>query len=138
MRLPESCPCPCPCPAFLRPPAPAVKFVAGLFPWHNSDMKLQIRTGNMEVTDHLRQTLDERLGAKLDKYLTHLSEDLRIADVKVEKDVRWGYNISFDMWLPGDEHIYASAKGDTILTAVVELRDEVERQIKRTISEYRQ
>lgn len=94
-------------------------------------MKLKIHTENINLDAWLEELVQEKLNQHLEKYLKDFSGDIKIAKVNIEKRKRWGYAVSFDMWLPGRKHIFAKAKDRKLANALVQLREELETEIKR-------
>lgn len=94
-------------------------------------MKLQIESKGIELTEHLRSEIDQKLGADLEKYLTDFDEDIKIAEIRLEAESRWGYKVSFSMWLPRKEHIYAEDKNKVLETAVNSVKDMVQRELRK-------
>ena len=92
-------------------------------------MKLQIQGINTNITDSKRGLISQKLIVKLDKLLAHTEEDLKIAHVKLEQRSDWGVKVAVDLKL-ADQDFYAEARRDELVTAVVEVREELERQIK--------
>lgn len=94
-------------------------------------MKLQIESKGVEITDKLRELIDQKLGTDIDKYLKHMDEDIKTAEIRIEEGSRWGYKVSFSMWLPGKEHIFAEEKNKNLDTAINSLKDEVQRAVRK-------
>lgn len=92
-------------------------------------MQIQILTDGVEIDDKVRGLIEKKLVPKLDKYLTHFDEDAKLATIKLEKRTRWGYKVNLNMNLPGKKHIFAEVKHNDLGAAVVDLREEVERQL---------
>lgn len=55
--------------------------------------------------------------AQLDKYLKHVSSDLRAGAVKLSRGERWGYRVKVDLKIPGKDVIAESQNAD-LLSAV--------------------
>lgn len=55
--------------------------------------------------------------AGLDKYLKHVSSDLREGMIRLSKGERWGYRVKVDLKIPGKD-VIAEAKDGNLLTAV--------------------
>lgn len=93
-------------------------------------MRIQIIGDNIQINDHIRTLVDEKLGQRLDQMLQDFEEDIKTAKVRV-KDHPEGYEVSLDMWLPGKEHIFAESVSDRLTLAFTELRENLEKQIER-------
>lgn len=55
--------------------------------------------------------------AQLDKYLKHVSSDLRAGVVKLSKGERWGYRVKVDLKIPGKD-VIAESRDTDLLSAV--------------------
>ena len=64
--------------------------------------------------------------ALLDKYLKHVSSDLRAGVVKLSRGERWGYKVKVDLKIPGKDMI-AESQETELLSAV----DSVVAKLKR-------
>ncbi len=98
-------------------------------------MRIKITADNLELTGRMESWIYEKLGDDLDRYLKGADEDLKTARVLVQKGPDFGYEINFDLWLPGKVHIYAETKDEKFENAVVELREELERQLEEYTQE---
>jgi ribosomal subunit interface protein len=96
-------------------------------------MKIQITGKNLEVSQEMRKKIFNKLGSRVVELLDgfNFDHDTAMATVRVEKGERWGYKLSFSMRLPQKKHIYAEEKEDDFTTAVVGLREEVEKQLEK-------
>lgn len=93
-------------------------------------MRIQIIGDNIKINDHIRTLVDEKLGQRLDQMLQDFDEDIKTAKVRV-KDHPEGYEVNFDMWLPGKEHIFAESVSDRLTLAFTDLRESLEKQLER-------
>ncbi len=95
-------------------------------------MHVEVISDNLTLTQDMRQQLDEKLGDNLDKLLEPFADDTKFATVRI---IRQGtpdkYYLNFDIWLPGDEHIFARADHMIFSTALVDLEKEIRRQIEK-------
>ena len=64
--------------------------------------------------------------ALLDKYLKHVSSDLRAGVVKLSRGERWGYKVKVDLKIPGKD-VIAESQETELLSAV----DSVIAKLKR-------
>lgn len=94
-------------------------------------MNIQIIADNLVLSAGNRLLIDEKINNHLEKLLSHFSPEQKIASVKVEKDKFDKYTINFDMSLPGKEHIYAETQHIIFESALVDLIEAVEKQIKK-------
>lgn len=98
-------------------------------------MQIQLSFEKIDPEDDDKEMVFEKL-AGLDKLLTSFEEDLKQAKVVIIKGSRWGFEVKFDMQLPG-KHIFASETGEELVNVVVAVREDVERQIKEYVQKLR-
>mgnify|MGYP000308241538 CR=1 FL=1 len=55
--------------------------------------------------------------AGLDKYLKHVSSDLRNGVVRLSRGERWGYKVKVDLKIPGKD-VIAESRDSNLLSAV--------------------
>jgi len=94
-------------------------------------MNLQIVGQNYTVTDRAKKLVNDKIALQLEKLLTTFSSDLKIASIKIEKTKIGHFNVNFDMNLPGKEHIFAQTSHIRLTSALVDLQQQVEKQVKR-------
>lgn len=94
-------------------------------------MNIQIIADNLTLSAGNRLLIDEKINTHLEKLLSHYSPEQKTASVKVEKDKYDKYTINFDMTLPGKVHIYAETQHILFESALIDLIDAVEKQIKK-------
>ena len=94
-------------------------------------MNIQIIADNLVLSAGNRLLIDQKINTHLEKLLTHYSPEQKIASVKVQKDKFDKYTINFDMNLPGKVHVYAETTHILFESALVDLIDAVEKQIKK-------
>lgn len=94
-------------------------------------MNIQIIADNLILSAGNRLLIDEKINFHLEKLLSHYSSEQKIASVKVTKDKFDKYTINFDMNLSGKKNIYANATHILFESALVDLIDAVEKQIKK-------
>lgn len=93
-------------------------------------MNLQLIGDNIDIDNRIKQVCEDRIGKELEKYLKDFADDLKVARIKIQK-IKTGFNVNFDMRLPGSNgHIFSEESGDDLLNVLIALRREVERQIK--------
>lgn len=79
-------------------------------------MRLSFLFSKVASTGDLKTKIAKKF-AKLDRYLTHVSSDLRAGVVKLAKGERWGYRVKVDLKIPGKD-IVAEGKEANLLSAV--------------------
>lgn len=95
------------------------------------NMNIQITINNFELTDSMKYLIEEKMSQKLDKLLQTFSEEMKSASVHVEQEKHGIFKINFDIKLPGKEHIYSETRHKIFESAVIDLTQQVEKQIKK-------
>ena len=99
-------------------------------------MNIKLVDSNVKFTDRYQQRILAKFSL-LDRYLSHLEEDLKIASLSIQKKIRGNYEMKFKMKLPFCD-IYAHHKSPDLIPGIITLRDQVKRQIKENIERIRQ
>jgi ribosome-associated translation inhibitor RaiA len=94
-------------------------------------MNIQIIGDNYTVSTRTRFLIDTKINLRLEKLLTSVSDDLKIAQLKITKNKLGIFDVNFDMNLPGKEHIYAETSHVRLSSALIDLEQQLEKQIKR-------
>jgi ribosomal subunit interface protein len=94
-------------------------------------MNIQITGDNFNVSDSVKKLVDEKVGARLELLLTKFAPDIKIATISIEKDKLDIFKVNFDMLLPGKKQIYAQTYHKILESALIDLTQEIEKQIKR-------
>lgn len=94
-------------------------------------MNLQLSSDNFDISDSVKTLVNEKISDRLDKLLQNLPPDLKIAKLRIIKDKYNEINLNFDMNLPGPHSIYAQTKHHLLESAVIDLEQEIEKQINR-------
>lgn len=68
--------------------------------------------------------------SKLEKYLRHVSRDLREGFVALSKGDRWGYKVKVKINVPGKTAI-AESKGKELLTTVDKVVDKLKNELSK-------
>jgi len=97
-------------------------------------MQIIIKTKNLEPTDSLRDLINKKING-LGKFVKIFKEDFKEIFVEVEKETRHHKkgNIFFAeliISLPGKK-LFAKAHGENLSKAITEVKDEMEREIKK-------
>ena len=94
-------------------------------------MHIQLIGDHFNLSEKTRQLINDKFIRPAEKLLTHFNEDMKSAFLKIKKIERRGeFEVHFDMWLPGKEHIYAKTSASSLIASIVELRKKVDRQIE--------
>lgn len=94
-------------------------------------MQVKIIGENIEINKYIQNLISDKIATDLNKYLKNFSKDVKTATVKIVKRKDWGYKVDFEMWLPEKKQIFANAIHKDLSSAVVQLREKLERQIKK-------
>lgn len=87
-------------------------------------MRLAFWFDRVNSEGDIKQKIARKI-AVLDKYLKHVSSDLREGMVKLSRGERWGYKVKVDLRIPGKD-VIAEGKDNNLLTAV----DQVVRKLQ--------
>lgn len=98
-------------------------------------MKLNIFWNGIEATESDQKLVEERL-AVLDNLVKRLKEDLKLLEVAVKKQSRFGFEVKLDMQLPG-RHVFATEVHENLETAIVSAREKLEGQIREYMEKLR-
>lgn len=94
-------------------------------------MNISIIEDNTKLSTNDKDQIYEKLVKKLEKHLKTFADDIKNATIKVSKNSSTEeYKINFNMWLPGKKHIYAESEEEVFISALAELRNDLERQLK--------
>lgn len=94
-------------------------------------MKVTIMGDNIDLTPSDKDLVQKKVIDKLDRLLKDFEEDIKDATVKIGYfDKEREYKVNFDMWLPGKKHIFAEESNEVLLSALTDLREQLERQLK--------
>jgi ribosome-associated translation inhibitor RaiA len=88
------------------------------------------------ISDRLRKRIETKFETGLGKFLKHYQEDLKVASLAIEKKSRSGYEIKFDMNLPGCP-INIKDTHKVLLDGVMRVRDQAKRQIQKYLEKLR-
>ena len=96
-------------------------------------MNIQINAANFELTEHLKEAIHEKLALKIDQLIPNFNEEIKTAFLHIEKDKKYkNYTLKFDMTLPGHKNtFYAEACHHDLISAIVDIREAIEKQIKK-------
>lgn len=94
-------------------------------------MNIQITGDNFELTDSVKKLVDQKINQKLEKFLTTFAPEMKTANLRIEYDKFKNIHLRFDMYLPGKEKIFSETTHRFLKSALVDLADQVEKQIKK-------
>lgn len=99
-------------------------------------MKIFINEQKLKISDRLRQRIQTKFDTGLEKLLKNYQDDLKNASLSIERLVRSGYEIKFDMNLPGcPVNIKKTSK--VLLDGIIDVRNDAKRQIKKALDKLR-
>ena len=96
-------------------------------------MNTRINGVNLIISLRIRRMIQTKFVNKLDQLLPQFNNELKTASLHIQKDKKYkNYTAKFDMSLPGLKNpIHAEVCHDDLTSAIVDLREAVERQIKK-------
>jgi len=96
-------------------------------------MNIRINGVNLIISFKVRKMIHDKFVTKLDQLLPQFNNELKTASLHIQRDKKYkDYTAKFDMSLPGMKNpIHAETKHDDLIAAIVDLREAVERQIKK-------
>lgn len=83
----------------------------------------------------IKQKIAKKI-AGLDKYLKHVSSDLRQSVVNLSKGERWGYKVKVDLKIPGKD-VVAEGRDGQLLTAVDQVINKLQQGLKKKMGKAR-
>lgn len=99
-------------------------------------MNIIFNPQKLTISDRLRKRIETKFETGLGKFLKHYQEDLKIASLSIEKKSRSGYEIKFDMNLPGCP-INIKDTHKVLLDGVIRVRDKAKRQVQKFLEKRR-
>jgi len=99
-------------------------------------MNIIFNPQKMNISDRLKKRIETKFETGLGKYLKHYQEDLKVASLSIEKKTRSGYEIKFDMNLPGCP-INIKDTHKVLLDGVIRVRNQAKRQVQKFIEKMR-
>jgi ribosomal subunit interface protein len=96
-------------------------------------MNIRITGVNLIISFSTKRIIRSKFTDKLDQLLPQFNDELKTANLHIEKDKKYkNYTAKFDMSLPGLKNpIFAQTTHHELTSAIVDLREAVERQIKK-------
>ena len=96
-------------------------------------MNVRITGANLIISLKIKRIIRSKFVKKLDQLLPQLNDELKTANLHIEKDKKYkNYTAKFDMNLPGLKNpIYAQTSHHELTSVIVDLREAVEKQIKK-------
>lgn len=94
-------------------------------------MNIQITGDNFVLSENVKKLVDEKLNQKLEKFLTTFAPEMKTATLRIEYDKLKNIHLRFDMNLPGKGQIFSETIHRFLEPALVDLEDQLEKQIKK-------
>jgi len=94
-------------------------------------MNIQLTGDNFELTDSVKKLVDQKINQKLEKFLITFAPEMKTATLRIEYDKLKNIHLRFDMYLPGKEKIFSETTHRYLKSALVDLEDQLEKQIKK-------
>lgn len=94
-------------------------------------MNIQIIGDNFDISDSNKVLIEEKVASRLDRLLTKFDPDMKTASMRIVKDKMGIFFVNLDMNLPGKTHIYAQTTHKLFESALIDLAQELERQITK-------
>jgi len=94
-------------------------------------MNVIVTGKNFSVTPKIEKVVNLKLGKRLDKLLQKFDDSLKTIYVHVQKDKFDNYLLSCELTLPKKEKIFCETKHIKFLSALTDLQQKAEKQIKR-------
>ena len=99
-------------------------------------MNIFINEQKLQISDRLRQRIQTKFDSGLEKLLKNYQEDLKNASLSIEKNIRSGYQIKFDMNLPGCP-VNINKTSRVLIDGIIKVRNDAKRQIKKALEKLR-
>ena len=93
-------------------------------------MKLHISTHEVVLTPDIEEVINKKFAPKVSKFLTHYPDDSVHIDLLLAKGDRWGFKVSCEMDLPG-ENIHAEASHKELAFAITDLAKELHERLRK-------
>lgn len=100
-------------------------------------MEIELIMKNISLTDQQLKIIRDKFESKLSQLISDFDSDTKRATMTVAKRSGWGYEVKYTMNLPQKKYIHAQAVNDSFETAIIDLREKIERQIKKYKEEIR-
>jgi ribosomal subunit interface protein len=96
-------------------------------------MNVRVTGVNLIISLRIKRIIRTKFTKKLDQLLPQFNDELKTASLHIQKDKKYkNYTAKFDMTLPGLKNpIFAQTTHHELTSAIVDLREAVERQIKK-------
>ena len=94
-------------------------------------MNTAITTKNLDLTPKIRRLINQKTLSHLDKLLSRYPPDLKDATLHLEYKKPGTYLATFNMAVTACLKLHASSSADNLVSCLVNLREQLEKQILR-------
>lgn len=94
-------------------------------------MNIQIAGDGFVLSKSVKKLVDEKLNQKLEKLLSTFAPEMKTATLRIEYDQLKNIHLRFDMYLPGKVQIFSETTHKFLESALIDLEDQLEKQIKK-------
>lgn len=99
-------------------------------------MKIIINEQKLNLSEKIRQKIITKFNRSLEKLLKNYPEDQKIASLSIEKLTRSGYQIKFDMNLPGMP-VNIKDTHKVLMDGIIRVRNQAKRVIRKNMDKLR-
>lgn len=99
-------------------------------------MNILFNPQKVVISDRFRDLVKNKFETGLGKLLTHYQEDLKVASLSIEKLNKSGFEIKFDMNLPGCP-INIKDNHKILFVGLLRVRNQAKRQVKKFLEKMR-
>jgi ribosomal subunit interface protein len=95
-------------------------------------MNIEINGVNLKISATVKAIVNNNLAKKLDQLLVRFEKEFKVGFLHLEKDKYKHFKAKFDISLPGqDGHLFAKSEHIDLISAIVDIREQLEKQIKK-------
>ena len=94
-------------------------------------IQISLTALNFELNDKTKELVNEKINLKLSPLLDKFDPEITTATIRLEKEKFGLFQVSFEMNLPGKERVYAKTTHLLLRSALIDLQQQVEKQIKK-------
>ncbi len=95
-------------------------------------MKIILNLQKLTITDKLKAKIESKFERGLGVLMQNWQEDLKVANLSIEKVARSGYIIKFDLNLPGAA-VNVQDTHKVLIDGIVRVKNQAKRQLKKRL-----
>lgn len=95
-------------------------------------MQIFINEQNIKISDRLKNKILTKFETGLGRLLKNYQDDLQKASLSIEKNLRSGYQIKFDMNLPGCP-VNVKSESKVLIDGVIDVKNKAKRQARKAL-----